>query len=99
MAKARLPQFPDVPTMEEQGTDWTAVGWRGLAVPKGTPPEIVARLHQACRQIAESDAYREFMKSSGFSIEIRDPPEFREFLAQQDEQWQGVVEAAGYARP
>lgn len=99
MAEERLPQFPDVPTLKEQGLDWVAVGWRGLAVPKGTPPEIVNRLHEACVKIAESDEFRDFMRTSGFAIEIRGPEEFREFLAAQDKQWEDVVQAAGYGQP
>ena len=42
----RTPSLPDVPTYAEVG--WGAYpgqGWWGLAVPKGTPPAIVAKLN------------------------------------------------------
>ncbi|MEQ8791864.1 MAG: tripartite tricarboxylate transporter substrate binding protein [Pirellulaceae bacterium] len=98
MADERLEKYPDIPTAKEQGVDWTAVGWRGLAVPKDTPDDVAQRLSAACQKIAESDGYREFMGKPGYAIEIRGPDEFAQFLAQQDEQWKPIIEAAGYAR-
>jgi tripartite-type tricarboxylate transporter receptor subunit TctC len=98
MADERLEKYPDIPTAKEQGVDWSAIGWRGLAVPKETPDDVVERLSTACREIAESDDYRRFMGKTGFAIEIRGPEGFAEFLGQQDEQWKPVIEAAGYAK-
>jgi tripartite-type tricarboxylate transporter receptor subunit TctC len=98
MSEQRLEDFPEVPTAREQGVDWVAVGWRGFAVPKDTPPELVDRLVDKCREIAESDEYRAFMEKYGYAIEVRLKDEFREFLAEQDALWKQVVEAAGYAQ-
>ena len=96
MADERMSDFPDLRTAREQGTDWVAVGWRGLALPKGTPPEIVKLLADRCDKIAASDDYKQFMQKNGFGIKIRTTTEFTEFLQEQDEQWKSVVEAAGY---
>ena len=96
MSEQRLESFPDVPTAKEQGVDWVAVGWRGLAAPKNTPVELIDRLVATCRKIADSDEYREFMEKTGYAIEVRLKDEFREFLAEQDALWKQVVEAAGY---
>jgi tripartite-type tricarboxylate transporter receptor subunit TctC len=96
MSEQRLEEFPDVPTAREQGVDWVAVGWRGLALPKGAPPELVDRLVDKCRAIAESDEHRAFMEKAGYAIRVRLKDEFREFLAEQDALWKQVVEAAGY---
>jgi tripartite-type tricarboxylate transporter receptor subunit TctC len=98
MSEQRLEEFPEVPTAREQGVDWVAVGWRGLAAPKGTPPELIDRLVDKCREIAESEDYRKFMKGFGYAIQVRLGDEFREFLAEQDAMWKQVVEAAGYAQ-
>ena len=35
----RLPQLPDLPTVKEQGIDLSVRKFRGLAGPKGTPPD------------------------------------------------------------
>lgn len=96
MADQRMEGYPDLLTAREQGTDWVAVGWRGLALPIGTPPEIVKLLAARCEKIAASDEYREFMRKNGFGIEIRMTDDFTDFLQEQDRQWKSVVEAAGY---
>lgn len=96
MAEQRMAEYPDLQTAKEQGTDWVAVGWRGLALPKGTPSDIVTLLADRCAKIAASDDYRDFMQTNGFGIKIRTTSEFTDFLQEQDEQWKSVVEAAGY---
>ena len=98
MSEQRLPDYPDIPTAKEQGYDWVAVGWRGLALPKGTPQEIVTKLEDACREIAASNGFRDFMTTNRFGIEVRGAQEFSEFAAAQDEQWKLVVESAGYSK-
>ena len=93
MSEDRLSEYPELPTAREQGVDWVAVGWRGLALPKGTAPEIVSQLEQTCLAIAESDEYKDFMGKNRFGITIRGSQDFTKFLQAQDEQWGAVVEA------
>jgi tripartite-type tricarboxylate transporter receptor subunit TctC len=52
--------FPEVPTAREQGINTGAELWRGIAVPKGTPKKIIARLEDAIRKTV---ANPEFVKS------------------------------------
>lgn len=87
------PHFEGVPTAKQAGVDWVAVGWRGLAVPKDTPDDIVDKLSAACLKIAESDEFKSFMQDRGFGIKVRGPDEFTKFLQQQDAQWKPVCEA------
>ena len=55
----RLATLPDLPTSAEAGiAEFEAQGWNGLFAPKGTPPEIVARLNAAARTAVESDAVK-----------------------------------------
>ena len=35
----RHPLMPDVPTFKELGVDWVDGAYRGIGVPKSTPPE------------------------------------------------------------
>ncbi len=98
MSEERLPEYPDIPTARESGFDWVAVGWRGLALPKETPPAIVELLKEKCSAIANSEEYQEFMAKNGFGIEIRTTGDFENFLREQEEQWKELIEAAGYAK-
>ena len=55
----RLATLPDLPTSAEAGLpEFEAQGWNGLFAPKGTPPEIIARLNQAAKTAVESDAVK-----------------------------------------
>lgn len=91
MSEKRLSKFPDIPTVKESGIDWTAVGWRGLALPSNTPADIVATLSAACKRIVESPQYRDYMNKEGFGITIRHTQDFEAFLKDQDAQWGPVV--------
>ncbi|MDI6725558.1 MAG: tripartite tricarboxylate transporter substrate binding protein [Smithellaceae bacterium] len=46
-SEERVPTLPDVPTFKELGYDIVGGAYRGVAVPKGTPPEIVKKLTDA----------------------------------------------------
>ena len=47
-AKERSPAAPDIPTAAEAGFPGIEVAiWHGLWAPKGTPPEIIAKLNAA----------------------------------------------------
>lgn len=96
MADQRLECEPDVPTCRELGIAWTAVGWRGLAAPRGLPPQVKQTLMSVCRRISQSQEFTEFMGTNGFQIAIREGEEFVRFLAEQDRIWKQVIEKTGF---
>jgi tripartite-type tricarboxylate transporter receptor subunit TctC len=54
-SNVRVASLPDLPTSKEAGLpEFEAQGWNGLFAPKGTPPEIVAKLNAAARASVES---------------------------------------------
>jgi tripartite-type tricarboxylate transporter receptor subunit TctC len=53
----RLPKFPDAPTLKELGLDLVQNSPFGIGAPKGTPPEITKRLHDAFKQAMEQESY------------------------------------------
>jgi tripartite-type tricarboxylate transporter receptor subunit TctC len=55
----RLGTLPDLPTAAEAGLpEFEAQGWNGVFAPKGTPPEIIAKLNAAARTAVESEAVK-----------------------------------------
>jgi tripartite-type tricarboxylate transporter receptor subunit TctC len=85
MAPARVAQFPDIPTFQEQGIEWNLGVLRGLAVPKDTPPARVRILADAVRRVVEGDEYRSVMARSGFTPVYEDPARFRVSLQEIDD--------------
>lgn len=59
---ARWKVLPDVPTMREAGLpDYELVGWFGLWLPAGTPPQIVNRVYsETVRALGEHDVKQRF---------------------------------------
>lgn len=96
MADARDPRYPDAPTLKELGINWSSGTWRGVAVPSGTPQEIVDSLYDKLLKIGQSEKYKDFMQKNGFGIKIRNSQEFYEFAKAQDSTWKEILELGGY---
>ena len=55
--RTRIPAYPDVPTIQEYGYDVVMEKFRGLAGPKGLPPEIIAIWNEAAEQLLADPEY------------------------------------------
>ena len=53
----RLAKFPDAPTLKELGIDIVQNSPFGIGAPRGTPPEVVKKLHDAFKQAMEEPSY------------------------------------------
>jgi len=95
MADTRDPKYPDTPTLKEVGVDWTTAAWRGIAAPKGTPPEIVAILEKAIAKVHKSADFIKFMKNRGYGMVWKDSVAFAKFLEKADKDNGEVMKAAG----
>ena len=62
----RLPQFPDVPTFKELGFDWVDGAYRGIGVPKSTPPAIRKQVSDMMEAINKDPEMRRKMFEGGF---------------------------------
>lgn len=97
MAEERLPSLPDVPTLREQGIDFTMAAWRGIAGPEGLPDDIVGELSCHLDGIVHSPEYEEFMGTAGFGIVWKNAQDFGAYLAAQDAEKGEIMRAAGLA--
>jgi tripartite-type tricarboxylate transporter receptor subunit TctC len=65
----RLPEFPDIPTMQEIGFPGVGtIAWQGLFAPAGTPKDVLETLFKASVQALQSPAVIEAFKKQNFNI-------------------------------
>lgn len=92
----RSPVMPDVPTMAEAGLkNYVAVGWQGIMVPAGTPPEVIARLNGEINKALADPALRSTLTTQGLDVVGGTPEQFAEFLRNDTARWRSAVEASG----
>lgn len=95
LASAREPVFPAVPTALEQGFQFQADMWRGIAVPKGTPQSVVARLEEAIRKTVNSPEFKAQGERLGFLPAFQPAADFGKTIAMEDATLSKVMEKAG----
>ena len=96
-AKARSQAAPEIPTAAEAGYPMEISIWHGLWAPKGTPPEIIARLNAAAIATLKDPDIRHRMEDLGQDIptpEEMAPTAFAAFHKQEYARWQKILEAA-----
>ncbi|CAH0214213.1 tripartite tricarboxylate transporter substrate binding protein [Roseomonas sp. CECT 9278] len=59
---ARMPRFPDAPTLREAGIDVVVDSPYGIGGPRGMDPAVVARLHDAFHDALDEDAVKLVMQ-------------------------------------
>ena len=95
LASQRDPAFPNVPTAVEQGMKFQADMWRGLAVPKGTPKPVVARLEQAVRTAVNSPEFKAQGEKLGFAPAFQSAADFGSTIAADDQLLSKAMDKAG----
>ncbi|MGJ7544201.1 Bug family tripartite tricarboxylate transporter substrate binding protein [Variovorax sp. LT1R16] len=69
--------FEKVPTLKERGVDLTVGVWRGLAVPKGTPADIVQTLSDVARKAADDAVFRDALSKASLGWAYADAAAFQ----------------------
>ena len=64
----RHPLLPDVPTFRELGFDWVDGAYRGIGVPKSTPPELRKRISDMFDALNRDPEMRKLAADSGFEL-------------------------------
>ena len=64
----RHPLLPDVPTFKELGIDWVDGAYRGIGVPKGTPPDVRKRVSDLWMALNTDPEMKALADKSGFEL-------------------------------
>jgi tripartite-type tricarboxylate transporter receptor subunit TctC len=92
----RIPQLPDVPTMQEAGVPgYSASVWLALLAPAGTPKDIVAKLNAEIAKVMNSPDTKKELFAAGVETDLSTPEALNTLMAQDLERWAKVVKEAG----
>jgi tripartite-type tricarboxylate transporter receptor subunit TctC len=99
MTKERSRALPNVPTGLEQGTpNLEAYTWNAIFLPKGTPADVVKKLHDAAVEAMKTPTVKERLEALGAVIvpEERATPEYLgQFVKSEIDKWAAPIKASG----
>jgi len=87
--------LPGIPTLAEILPGFEASGWSGIVAPRGTPPEVIERLHREVDAGLANPGVRARLAEVGSTPMPMPPGEFGAFMAAETEKWGKVVKASG----
>jgi len=91
-SRARSPQLPDVPTLDELGLKGFDVNsWYGLCAPGGTPPEIVNKLAAEVGKALSAGELPERLRGFGTNPRANTPEQFAEEIRKESAQWGRII--------
>ena len=92
----RNPIITDAPTMAESGVpDHGFKSWWGMAAPKGTPKEIIDRLHTAFIEALRTPAIQQRFATMSLDIAPSTPAEFGKFMLEDRARGERLVKSSG----
>lgn len=95
----RLAKFPDAPTLKELGLDLVQNSPFGIGAPKGTPPAVVKRLHDAFKQAMEQESYVTALKRYDMVPMYMGSAQYLKFAQETFAREKALVEKLGLAKP
>ena len=84
-SEKRFDMFPNIPTCKEQGVNFAMGQWRGLAAPKGTPPAVIQKLHDAFKKGMEDAGFKKNAKDMAVNLEYLSSSDFAKVMAADHE--------------
>lgn len=92
----RMPQLPDVPTMEEAGIKGMNIaGFYGMYAPAGTPRDIVARMSTEVQKILKMPDVVQRFYDFAFIPGGSDPDSFTKMVRGEYDRWEPIVKSVG----
>ena len=99
LSNSRWPVAPKIPTMEETGVPGLQMPfWHGLWAPKGTPPDVIAKLNAAVTSALADPTVRARLTQMGQEIYPREqqtPQALGAHHKAEVEKWGVVIKATG----
>lgn len=92
----RASNLPNVPTAKESGlSGYEVTSWNGLAVPAGTPADIVTTLNQAVEEALKSPEVQKYSAAAGMDARGMSSADLSNRIKADVAKWSQVIEKAG----
>jgi tripartite-type tricarboxylate transporter receptor subunit TctC len=91
----RSPAIPDTPTIREAGVPFAQSFWAGLSAPKGTPADVIAKLHAAVQKVVADPEVQKWAVGAGAEMRGGSSAEFASYLREQTGVWTKLVNDLG----
>lgn len=99
LARDRLPTLPALASAHEQGlTNFETGSWTAFFLPRGTPPAIVQKLHDATVAAMDTPSVQQRWSALGATVvapERRSREYLQKFVDSEIARWAAVIKAAG----
>jgi tripartite-type tricarboxylate transporter receptor subunit TctC len=95
----RLAKFPDAPTLKELGLDIVQNSPFGIGAPKGTPPDVVKKLHDAFKQAMEEPSYVAALGRYDMLPNYMSSADYTKFAQTTFAREKALIEKLGLAKP
>jgi tripartite-type tricarboxylate transporter receptor subunit TctC len=94
-SRQRMPQMPDVPTMQETGLPgFEAATWYGIYAPKGTPRPVIDRVHAQFTETMRDNAFTSKLVEQGYQLldpSLTGPQALAAHTKAEVERWKKVI--------
>ena len=92
----RIPEIPDVPTMDELGyPGMPPDSWQAIVAPAGTPAAIVAKINKLVNEGLATPELQNKLKQLGGEPQPMSVTDFAAFIADQYKRWGDVIRITG----
>jgi tripartite-type tricarboxylate transporter receptor subunit TctC len=96
--KERTKKWNTVPILNEYGYDLVFESPWGLAGPKGMPPEVVQKLHDAFKKALFSDNMKKVLASVDQPIVYLNPEDYGKFIVESNKEEGALMKRLGVAK-
>lgn len=93
---ARLPAFPDIPTVPESGgpAGYTLDAWTAVIAPAATPAPIVGQLNKAIAAALQEPDMKPRLVVFGYEAYAMSPPDTKKLIESETKRYDGIIRAA-----
>jgi tripartite-type tricarboxylate transporter receptor subunit TctC len=92
---ARMKMLPDIPTVAEFVPGYEAYAWDGIGAPRGTPANVIEKLHRSIGDILADPGMQARLADLGTEPMPMTPTELTRFVASETEKWGKVIRISG----